>query len=184
MRGLIQLSLWDKSLCLWRPFFKVFHSVLRACSTVHSFHFFSSVRAQADLLHILTISTPHTASFNMHFTALLSLLPLLVIPVIAIPLAEPDADAYAYAFAEPEAAQSLSGEIDSALNSFESSLQLIQSLQGIDGCDVAKCIQDMAPAITDCSAAQEQSFSNPQQDVACLGEVVSAAEGFVSFIKA
>lgn len=116
----------------------------------------------------------------MQFTAILSLLPLFILPAFTAPLAEPDADAYAYAFADPADSSSLSTEIDSALNSFESSLQLIQNLQGIDSCDVAKCIQDMAPAISGCSTAQDQNFSNPQQDVACLGQIVSAAEGFVS----
>ena len=90
---------------------------------------------------------------------------------------------YAWAEPEPEAADpSLASDIDSALNSFESSLQLIENLNGVDACDVAKCIADMAPALTQCSTAQESNFSNPQQDVACLGDVVNAAEGFVSLL--
>ena len=90
---------------------------------------------------------------------------------------------YAWAESEPEAADpSLASDIDSALDSFESSLQLIENLKGVDACDVAKCIADMAPALTQCSTAQEANFSNPQQDVACLGDVVNAAEGFVSLL--
>ena len=83
--------------------------------------------------------------------------------------------------AEPEPADpSLANDIDSALDSFESSLKLVQDLNGLDGCDVQKCIADMAPALTECSVAQEANFSNPQQDIKCLGDMLNAAEGFVS----
>ncbi|MCJ1330378.1 hypothetical protein MMC10_007061 [Thelotrema lepadinum] len=109
----------------------------------------------------------------MHFTTLALLTLSLTTPLLAAP--------YPYAWAEPEPADSsLSSDIDSALNSFESSLQLIQDLNGVDACDVATCIADMAPALTQCSTAQAANFSNPQQDVACLGDVVNAAEGFTA----
>ena len=109
----------------------------------------------------------------MRFTTLTIFALSCATSILAAPLADPGA------LAEP-ADPTLADDIDSALDSFESSLQLIQNLNGIDSCNVTSCIADMAPALTECSTAQQASFSNPQQDVACLGSVVNAAEGFVS----
>ena len=106
---------------------------------------------------------------HLRSLALLALSLATSVSALALPVADPEP-------ADP----ALASDIDSALDSFESSLQLIENLNGLDGCDVKSCIADMAPAITECSQAQEANFSNPQQDVACLGSMINAAEGFVS----